>query len=83
MNSIHEHHNVHSVRAKMRNTHPLTRANLGAIDRAENAFTAERLEAATIRAAMDDMVWCIGCLLIELRVRCGGDGVKVKYVPPT
>ena len=52
------------MRAKMRNTHPLTRANLGAIDRAENAFTAERLEAATIRAAMDDMVRCIGVVVV-------------------
>ena len=37
----------------------LTRANLGAIERAEKAYTAERLEAATIRAAMDDMVRCM------------------------
>jgi hypothetical protein len=43
----------------MKHNNPLTRANLGAIERAENAFTAERLEAATIRAAMDDMVRCM------------------------
>ena len=64
------------MRAKIRNTHPLTRANLGAIDRAENAFTAERLEAATIRAAMDDMVRCIGVVVVV------SDGVKVMYVVP-
>jgi hypothetical protein len=42
------------------------KSHLGAIERAENAFTAERLEAATIRAAMDDMVRCIGAMEMRL-----------------
>jgi hypothetical protein len=52
--------NKHKVGHELGMENSLTRAaNFGATERVENAVTTNRPEAATSRAAVDDMLTCI------------------------